>query len=151
MAILGDSATLAPDVLVPSQWRDLHRNHEAPPLQRLQFAVLEDGLRCAGVIGRRTYPPRKRVTPTSTASATDRLRKVGIQQRESIAWMLADDSACGPFSFIALCDALGIDAARLRALVDHHDGDHPHDHHSDHHEHHGDTGTKALEILKITQ
>jgi len=137
VAILGDSATLAPDVLVPSQWLDLRRSTESSPVHRLQFAVLEDGLRCAGVIGRRTYPPRKHHTPASSASARDRVRKAGIRQREAIVWMLTPDGD-GPFSFAVLCDELQIDAGRLRALVaptpaDHRNGDH---HDGGDHRHH---------------
>jgi len=103
------------------------------PVKRLMLAMLEDALRCAGVIPRRGYPPRLHRTAASTASAAARIRKVSVRRLEAIGWMLADDSD-GPFSFEAVCDALGLDAGRLRALVaptpaDHHNGgDHRHDH-----------------------
>jgi len=135
VAILGDSAIFANVAFTPQQMADTRRSASLSPVHRLQFAVLEDGLRCAGVIGRRTYPPRKRVTPTSTASATDRLRKAGIKRVEAIRWMFADD-ADGPFSFAVLCDELQIDAARLRNLVEHRGGDH---HGGDHH---GENGAR---------
>jgi len=116
VAILGDSAIFANDAITRSQWNELHRSTELSPTRRLQFAVLEDALKCAGVIARRTYPPRPHRTVTASASAANRVRKVGIRQAEAIRWMLADD-ADGPFSFGSVCSELGIDAGRLRGLV----------------------------------
>ena len=129
MSILGDSAIFANDAATPSQWADTRRSAMLSPTRRLMLATLEDGLLCAGVLGRRTYPPRKHHSATSHASARDRVRKSSIRQREAIAWMLTPDGD-GPFAFGVLCAEFGIDAGRLRALVDHHDGDH---HHPDRH------------------
>lgn len=101
-------------------------------MRTARSGAAHDGLRCAGVIGRRGYPPRKHVTAASTTSAANRLRKVSIKRVEAIGWML-DPDGDGPFAFGVLCGELQIDAARLRDLVVHHDGQHHHD--GDHHHH----------------
>jgi hypothetical protein len=57
---LGDESIFAPDTTTPSQWRDLRTNFEARSgLQRLQTAILDDALRCAGLLGQRGRVPRQ--------------------------------------------------------------------------------------------
>jgi hypothetical protein len=122
MAILGDSAIFANDAFTSQQWTDLRRSTELSPVHRLMLAVLDDALRCAGLIPKQSNGvarPHRNLVAARHAS-----RKREAVRIAAVAWMLADDSACGPFSFIALCDALGLDAGRLRALVDHPDGQH---------------------------
>ncbi len=110
----------APDYLRPSQWRDLHRgeNGNDAPIKRLMLAILEvslrdaTGERCqAKVRRRRTRSPRIR-------ARADALRSSRARERadEARAWMFATGDG-GPFAFVSVCDALGIDAERLRARV----------------------------------
>jgi hypothetical protein len=65
---------------------------------RLMFAVLEDAIRLA------RCPPRAR--PGS------RHREI----REALEWIFSDDRLW-PFSFLNVCDALSVDAARLRSIL----------------------------------
>jgi hypothetical protein len=64
------------------------------PLQRLQWAVLEDGMRLA-LNGR----------PGS------------LRQREALAWVWAPHEDDYPFAFLTLCAALSIDPGHLRRAV----------------------------------
>lgn len=66
--------------------------------RRLLLAVLEDGIR----------------TALKHAAAT---RGRGLRlHREALRWLTSDEPA-DPFAFVRICEALDIDAARLRARV----------------------------------
>jgi hypothetical protein len=89
-------AELPPDSVLPSQFNDrLFGGARVQPEKRLQLATLAD------------------------AVATFR-RSVGVDRRrarhrlaEVDAWF-ASDAADGPFTFVAICDSLNIDAAYIR-------------------------------------
>ena len=84
--------TLLPD---PSASPATDPAGELQPEKRLMFAVLADAIRTA--------------TQQEVAVRQRRCQLI----REAKAWFAADDQEW-PFSFVSICDALGIDAARLR-------------------------------------
>lgn len=93
-------ARLAPDAVVPAQWRDLNRRGDDPEIisvKRLMQAVLHDAFRsCCRARGTRT----------------------GTRARdEARDWIFADDHD-GPFSFVTICDTLGIDHRAIRRAVE---------------------------------
>ena len=91
---------LVPDHMLPVQFADLvQRPSDRSPELRLMAAVLEDAVRtfcrCAGVRGVRN----------------------GRLFRETAEWFESSDLSW-PYAFENVCDALGIEAAWLRRLLD---------------------------------
>ena len=72
--------------------------------RKLLFAVLEDAIRC--------YLKHR---------DSDAIRQMDPDFVEASEW-LSSDEEIGPFSFVRVCDALGINADRLRAGINHHTG-----------------------------
>jgi hypothetical protein len=91
------SSRFEPDFLVPVQFYDLTRRRGSLDGEtRLVFAVLEDAVRCY-------------VKNVSSTRRCDR-----EQFEEVAAWFEARDTARTPFSFISVCDVLGIEPSTLR-------------------------------------
>ena len=89
-------AEVEPDSVLPSQFNDrLFGAARTQPEKRLQLAVLADAV---ATFRRSVGGDRRR--------ARHRLAEVD-------AWF-ASDAADGPFTFVAICDSLNIDAAYLR-------------------------------------
>ena len=88
---------MVPDILTPVQYYDGMRrdNPETQAIKRLMFAVLADAVRCF-----QTY---------ADAPSRAEHRMFGEAER----WILDRDSD-GPFTFQAICEALGIEPDRLR-------------------------------------
>src|ERR1700741_2496046 len=86
-----------PDVLTPAQYYGgLRTSHpEMNATKRLLLAVLEDALRCLQTYAENPNPAHRQ------ASA------------EAEAWIL-DRRAKGPFAFVSICEALGIQPDHLR-------------------------------------
>jgi hypothetical protein len=85
-----------PDVLTPGQYYGVRTQHpETHAMKRLMLAVLEDALRCL-----QTY----------TESHNPIHRKAF---GEAETWIL-DRRAKGPFAFVSICEALGIQPDHLR-------------------------------------
>ncbi|HLK10676.1 MAG TPA: hypothetical protein VKW76_04810 [Candidatus Binatia bacterium] len=65
-------------------------------------------------------PPEKRLMLAVLTDAVATLRRTRTERRRAIAeahaWFVATDPGW-PFSFVNVCDALGLDAARVRRLV----------------------------------
>jgi hypothetical protein len=72
--------------------------------RKLLFAVLEDAVRC--YLKNRDGDAARRKDPDFI---------------EASKW-LSSDEEIGPFSFVRVCDALGINADRLRAGINNHSG-----------------------------
>ncbi len=66
--------------------------------RRLRRAVLIDAIRCIGGVGVRVH------------------RKSGQQRREALIWLRAPDASL-PFSFLYVCDSLGLDPSSVRREV----------------------------------
>jgi hypothetical protein len=73
--------------------------------RKLLFAVLEDAIRC--------YLRFRDAEPAS--------RDCSEEFVEAAEW-LSSDEPCGPFAYVNVCDALGIDADCLRAGISNHTG-----------------------------
>jgi hypothetical protein len=88
---------LVPDALMPGQYYEGARRDDpaTEAIKRLMLAVLEDALRCLQTYADARTPIRRRMFA------------------EAEAW-IADRTACGPFAFEAICEALGIEYSRLR-------------------------------------
>ncbi|HXN14515.1 MAG TPA: hypothetical protein VN865_15480 [Candidatus Acidoferrales bacterium] len=71
--------------------------------RKLLFAVLEDAIRCY-------LRHRDRAEARSNE-----------EWLEAAEWLSCDEE-CGPFSYVAVCEALGIDADCLRAGISNHTG-----------------------------
>ena len=85
-----------PDVLTPVQYYGVRTQHPGTPaMKRLILTVLEDALRCI-----QTY----------TESPNPVHRKAF---GEAETWIL-DRKAQGPFAFVSICEALGIQPDHLR-------------------------------------
>jgi hypothetical protein len=92
---------LTPEVILPGQMSSGARcNADTSGARALILAILEDAVRCIER-GRR------------------RRRKIDRQRAEAEAWVRCDNQEW-PFSFVSICDVLGIDAdaLRLRLLAD---------------------------------
>ncbi len=116
-----ESASLfSPDYLRPSQFRDLlyrSANGDDAPIRRLMLAILEVSLRDAtGVAKSRTK--RLKGNPSAELWQWRRVAASKNQRHaaEALDWIF-DDGAEGVFSFVNVCDVLGIDSGRLRARV----------------------------------
>ena len=112
-AMEDDSPLLTPDALLPSQFADLHRSSNGPdaPIKRLMREMLELALRDATGVGRSPQPERR-----NKKWEAQRLRRSGEQAASAIDWIF-DDSDGGVFSFVNVCDELGIDGEALRTRV----------------------------------
>ncbi|HKD66379.1 MAG TPA: hypothetical protein VKB84_06025 [Candidatus Binataceae bacterium] len=89
-----------PDILLPEQYNELRRRrHELQGELKLMFAVLEDAIHCY----------------LHHMNAKSRQRRILFYEVRD--WM---DSTRGKglFAFETLCEALGIDAGRLRKMLD---------------------------------
>jgi hypothetical protein len=94
----------ASDVVLACQFNDIRRSKVGDEgILKLWVAVLEDGIRC--FLG-------NPLMPTENGQADPRSRRWRLQQ-EAREWIFESDDG-GPFSFIGLCEALGIDAGYLR-------------------------------------
>lgn len=91
-----------PDILLPEQYYDLRRcRHELRGELKLMFAVLEDAIHCyLHYMNARSRPRR-------------------ILFYEVREWMNSRHSK-GLFAYDTLCEALGIDAGRLRKVLEQH-------------------------------
>jgi hypothetical protein len=76
------------------------------------LAILEVSLRDATQIGRNASPRRKIAERYRVANRRAKQRLAA----DARAWIF-DDGDSGIFSFASVCDALGLDAANLRARV----------------------------------
>lgn len=94
---MGNASYLAGlDILIPEQYFDqFHKSSQIQPEKQLMFAVLVDAVECF-----QDYAPSVRRKP-------DRLFK------HTEEWIFEDDQKW-PFSFINICEALGIDSQYLR-------------------------------------
>jgi hypothetical protein len=72
--------------------------------RKLLFAVLEDAVRC--------YLKHRGSGPAYSRDP---------EFLEAAQWISSDEES-GPFAFVRVCDALGIDAGRLRMGIDNHTG-----------------------------
>jgi hypothetical protein len=88
---------LIPDAVMPGQYYEGVRRDDpvTEAVKRLMLAVLEDALRCL---------------QTRATSPTSIDRRMFL---EAQAW-ISDRTAHGPFAFVAVCEALGIEPNRLR-------------------------------------
>jgi hypothetical protein len=86
-----------PDVLTPAQYYDGVRTQhpEAHATKRLMLAVLEDALRCLQIYAKSRNPVHRKTFG------------------EAEIWIL-DRRAQGPFAFVSICEALGIQPDHLR-------------------------------------
>ena len=117
----GSASLFRPDYFRPSQWRDQHRgeNGDDAPIKRLMLAMLEDALRDA--TGARSSVKVRRWnalrSPRAIARAgARRSQRARALRRDALKWVF-DTDAEGVFSFVSVCDTLGIDAERLRGRV----------------------------------
>lgn len=92
--------------ILPVQYNDLFRRGScsAEAERRLLFALLEDGIRCY-----LRYRDAERNSPQR------------LEFLEAANWINSEDDD-GPFAFVNVCDALGIDASHLRDGVHKHIG-----------------------------
>jgi hypothetical protein len=97
--VAGDE--LRADALMPSQFYPARRGSASvEPIVRLMGGILADAVRCF----QRNFDAHQR----------DRKQEF----REARFWIFHDKGE-GPFSFVEVCDALGIDPRRLRNLILH--------------------------------
>jgi hypothetical protein len=111
---------LTPDVLTTSQWRDIYRSTNGPDagIKHLMFALLEISLRDATGTRYSRNAHRRFNLPPKLRARYDRQRNqlATEQSRDALGWIFDDDSE-GVFSFVNVCDVLGIDGERLRARI----------------------------------
>ena len=89
-----------PDILLPEQYNELRRRrHELQGELKLMFAVLEDAIHCY----------------LHHMNAKSRQRRILFYEVRD--WMNSSRSK-GLFAYETLCEALGIDAPRLRKMLD---------------------------------
>jgi hypothetical protein len=88
---------MVPDILMPVQYYDGMRrdNPETQAVKRLMFAVLADAVRCF-----QTY--------------ADAQSGAGRRMFGETEWWILDRNSDGPFTFVAICEALGIEPDCLR-------------------------------------
>jgi hypothetical protein len=88
---------MVPDILMPVQYYDGMRrdNLETQAIKRLMFAVLADAVRCF-----QTY--------------ADAQSRAGRRMFGEAQWWILDRNSDGPFTFEAICEALGIEPDFLR-------------------------------------
>jgi hypothetical protein len=116
-----DFSPLMPDLLVPSQWCDLHRsNGPDEPIKKLMREMLRDALWDA--LGahpeqhkqRRAY--EQRCPEMALRRAALKKRRARRRAVEALGWLF-DDRDDGVFAFVSVCNVLGIDCESLRARV----------------------------------
>ncbi len=89
-----------PDILLPEQYNELRRRrHELQGELKLMFAVLEDAIHCY----------------LHHMNAKSRQRRILFYEVRD--WINSKRSK-GLFAYETLCEALGIDAGRLRTMLD---------------------------------
>lgn len=89
-----------PDILLPEQYNELRRRrHELRGELKLMFAVLEDAIHCY----------------LHYMNARSRQRRILFYEVRE--WMNSKHSK-GLFAYDTLCEALGIDAGRLRKMLE---------------------------------
>lgn len=106
---LGGRLAWQDDVLLPWEHRALHTSSARSPEQRLCVAVIEeacDVLRLKAVLSD-TMPRDGLSTQARRLGKRHRLRA------DTIAWFQSDDTVW-PYSFVNLCDHLGLDATVMR-------------------------------------
>jgi hypothetical protein len=88
---------MVPDILMPVQYYDgmCRDNPETQAIKRLMFAVLADAVRCF-----QTY--------------ADAQSRAGRRMFGEAEWWILDRNSEGPFTFEAICEALGIEPDCLR-------------------------------------
>ena len=92
----------SPDILLPEQYNELRRRrHELRGELKLMFAVLEDAIHCY----------------LNYMNARTRQRRILFYEVRE--WMNSKNSK-GLFAYDTLCEALGIDAGRLRKTLEQH-------------------------------
>ncbi len=92
----GRFAHLEPELVMPTQYEDLHRSNARAPELRLMAAVLGDAVRCYRHNVNGTRPRARRIFS------------------ETLAWFAAEQPE-EPFSFVTICALLGIDPECFRA------------------------------------
>lgn len=91
--------------ILPIQYNELFRRGTSSEAERrLLFALLEDGIRCY-----LRYRDAERNSPQR------------LEFLEASNWINSDDDD-GPFAFVNVCEALGIDPSHLRYGVHRHVG-----------------------------
>ena len=89
--------------ILPAQYASIGRKKlPAEGERKLLFAVLEDAIRC--------YIKNR-----------DRACRHDAEFLEAAEWLSSDEES-GPFSYIRVCEALGINPERLRYGIEHHTG-----------------------------
>jgi hypothetical protein len=89
-----------PDILLPAQYNELRRRrHELQGELKLMFAVLEDAIHCY----------------LHHMSAKTRQRRILFYEVRE--WMNAKQRT-GLFAYETLCESLGIDAVKLRRMLE---------------------------------
>jgi hypothetical protein len=112
-----DGASLfRPDYFRPSQWRDLHTSGD-DPVQNLLLAVLEQALRDLIGVGKISVRRRqyKSTAFQRERAATKHSQRASALRRDAREWIFGGGD--GPFSFVNVCDTLGIDGEALRVRV----------------------------------
>src|SRR5262245_22745381 len=95
MALDGIQSLLAPEIVVPSQLAGSPRLGRGTGERALMLAVLEDAMRCL---------------QGSVGAAGGR---GNLLARDAERWVRANEPS-QPFSFVSICDALGVDVKALR-------------------------------------
>lgn len=95
----GSDDLLASDVMLPTQFWVQGADGRFEPEKRLMVAVLEEALATL-------------LRPCDSRSQAG--RQVAV---EAIHWIRSDDRS-SPFSFATICDVLGLDADRVREVID---------------------------------
>jgi len=91
--------------ILPVQYGESRRRKlPAEGERKLLFAVLEDAIRC--------YLRHR---------DNDEAWRNNEEFIEAAEWLSCDDE-CGPFAFVSVCEALGIDADGLRSGISNHTG-----------------------------
>jgi hypothetical protein len=89
--------------ILPAQYGSMGRRKlPAEGERKLLFAVLEDAIRC--------YIKNR-----------DRAGRNDDEFLEAAEWLNSDEES-GPFSYVRVCEALGINPERLRTGIDNHTG-----------------------------
>jgi hypothetical protein len=99
VATRDDLLSPLPDVILPSQFFESVGAQPFSSEQRLMLAVLIDAINVLGDCG--DSPNRRK----------------RYQCNEASSWIFADRSITSPLSFDHVCEALGVDAERLRRLL----------------------------------
>jgi hypothetical protein len=95
----GVSALFASEIVLPAQFWSAQGDLRSEPEKRLMVAVLEEAM--ATLLN----------WHDSSSSAA---RQLAAEARQ---WIASDDRS-SPFSFATICDVLGLDTTRVRAVID---------------------------------